>query len=121
MSDPTADWQNENEEGVMRELSGDKATDERDGIDPDNQCPLCGYTVDAASGTRGVDHRPHVGDVSICMQCAGILEFAEGDKGLRIVLPELTEMREYITSTKIIRARMAVLAINLRFHPTEDV
>lgn len=94
--------------------------DERDGIDPDNQCPLCGYTIDAASGTPGVDRRPHAGDVSICMQCAGILEFAEGDNGLRIVLPELAEMREYITSTEMIRARMAVLAVNLRLSPTED-
>lgn len=89
-------------------------SDERDNIDPSNQCPLCGYTIDAASGTPGVDRRPHAGDVSLCMQCAAILEFAEGDHGLRIVEPNLAMMREYVTNKDIIKARMAVLTLNLR-------
>jgi len=37
-------------------------------------CPACGYTLDAATGVQG-NEIPGPGDISICINCASVLEF----------------------------------------------
>ena len=39
-------------------------------------CPSCGYEMDAATAAFE-DVRPKPGDVSVCLKCAALLEFAE--------------------------------------------
>lgn len=47
-------------------------------------CPLCGYTLDAATNADSGDKiAPKPGDVTVCFGCAGILEFTE-DMGVRL-------------------------------------
>jgi hypothetical protein len=42
------------------------------------RCPHCGDVLDAATGKQG--HTPRVGDVGICVSCAGFIEYGEGFK-----------------------------------------
>lgn len=49
-------------------------------------CPQCGYHLDAATGING-DTIPESGDISICVNCAAILEFTE-DLTLQILSKE---------------------------------
>lgn len=42
----------------------------------DVQCPLCNAKLNGASAPGGEGPKP--GDLSICIQCSGVLEFQEG-------------------------------------------
>lgn len=52
---------------------------------PATLCPHCGYAMDAASSMQG-EAVPDPGDWSICLRCAGVLQF---DATLRPGLPAL--------------------------------
>jgi hypothetical protein len=49
--------------------------DANGGIIPSDRCPICAYEFDAASGMTH-DARPKPGDVSLCIKCGEVLEFA---------------------------------------------
>ncbi|WP_106256183.1 hypothetical protein [Stenomitos frigidus] len=44
---------------------------------PENLCPHCGYKLDACSVPFSLDS-PSVGDLSVCIDCAGLLQFGKG-------------------------------------------
>ena len=54
---------------------------------PEDRCPRCGARATAASNARPGDRRaPVPGDLTVCIACAGLLQF---DDSLRLVpLPE---------------------------------
>jgi hypothetical protein len=54
---------------------------------PASTCPQCNYEMDGATCSTG-NHAPRPGDVSVCIQCASILEF-DPDLSLRAAGPKL--------------------------------
>lgn len=44
---------------------------------PPSFCPGCRYRMDAATAAEG-DHRPSVGDYSVCLNCGEILRYSAG-------------------------------------------
>lgn len=45
-------------------------------------CPVCDYTVSAATPANGGSRAPRPGDLTVCFQCAAFLQFSD-DEGLR--------------------------------------
>lgn len=46
--------------------------------DPDAKCPSCGTALNAATATELPGGAPSPGDLTVCLQCAVILQFGEG-------------------------------------------
>ena len=58
---------------------------------PQAKCPLCGHTLDAASGVN-TDASPDPGDYSVCIGCASPLTYRD-DLTLRaLTAPEIAAM-----------------------------
>jgi len=78
--------------------------DERDGILP-QECPYCGYHIDAATCVSDSHARPIAGDLTLCMRCAGLLEFNNAGrivpKNERDIEPE--QLREIQRVQSVIR------------------
>lgn len=53
----------------------------------DDNCPHCGKVLDAVTHANNEKVSPSVGDVTICIGCANILEFAK-DLKLQKLTPE---------------------------------
>lgn len=61
----------------------------------DLTCPRCGYHMDTSSSVMDDGAVPRPGDVTICMNCGGLLAF---DEDLRVQLPE-DEVDIYLSAT----------------------
>lgn len=62
----------------------DDRTTDGGGILPEGSCPSCGFIFDAATSLEKPEARPQPGDVSVCIRCATVTEFA-ADFSLRKV------------------------------------
>ena len=90
------------------EGTGKMSEPKKEFFDDDNPCPHCGYWLDAhsvADGQPGAASKPD--DITVCVNCAGVLSFTE-DLRLRKPSPaELLRMRgrpEWRTVEQIIRS-----------------
>jgi hypothetical protein len=70
-------------------------------------CPYCGAEMNGSLAVTS-DHRPAPGDVSICIDCAGVAFYGEG---LRLRLPTIAERAELEGDPEIARAVAAVLQL----------
>lgn len=81
-----------------------------------DECPLCFYKIDSAIVATH-DRRPTVGDLSVCLNCAGLLRF---DKDMNLV--QLTddeyENLPFCVKEEITRARSAIRQVKLSRPPT---
>jgi len=76
----------------------------------DHECPGCGATLNAATGTDG-EAIPREGDLSICYKCGSLLEFNE-DLSVRLLdsndmkkldwetVEELERMQDFIRDNR---------------------
>ena len=58
---------------------------------PEVKCVVCGHPLDAATCLEG-DHRPAVGDVSMCVECGEVYEFDAQMKLVQVNLASLLEL-----------------------------
>jgi hypothetical protein len=52
-------------------------------------CPNCGYPLDSVASALG-DHKPEVGDITVCIDCVTVLTF---EPGLILRLTTTEELR----------------------------
>lgn len=77
---------------------------------PNLICPNCDNKMDSSSALVE-DNIPTEGDVSICIRCAHIAIF---DKDLQLKEPTLEEKQELLWEKSILKARIAILATQLK-------
>jgi hypothetical protein len=76
----------------------------------ESRCPHCGTIMDAATGKQG--HTPRVGDLGVCAECAGFIQYGEGFKPVGLVDADLDalgastartlrEMRDLLRASKM--------------------
>jgi hypothetical protein len=53
----------------------------------ESRCPHCGAIMDAATGERG--HTPRVGDLGVCAECAGFIQYGEAFKPIGLADADL--------------------------------
>lgn len=76
-------------------------------------CPECGWTLDSATKLEGDGGGPKVGDITVCIGCASVLEYGPKLK-LRVVnLADLPEDLQ-VTLKKVVLATKLLNAINLK-------
>jgi hypothetical protein len=51
---------------------------------PDDTCPYCRAPISSAAGVESPEDTPRPGDVTICVQCRGVLVF---NQALRVQVP----------------------------------
>jgi len=51
---------------------------------PQTACPVCSTKLDAATDPDGTDALPKVGDITICLHCAEVMEFGADMLPVRI-------------------------------------
>ena len=78
-------------------------------------CPHCNYEVDASTDIAG-GRTPRPGDISLCINCAGWMEYGEG---LALILPTISEFEILLdlpaeTRAKTIKIREAIIALGRR-------
>ena len=56
---------------------------------PTQPCPNCGYPLNSVGSALG-DHRPEVGDLTVCIECVAALTF---EPGLTLRLTTTEELR----------------------------
>ena len=61
---------------------------------PGNKCPACDYKLDGASSPGREGAVPSEGDLSVCINCASLLEFVEVDGALRSRLLDMEKLFE---------------------------
>jgi hypothetical protein len=78
---------------------------------PISYCPMCGHLLDSATviGRRG-KREPRSGDISLCIECAEVLVYAEGMVLERADLNDLMDLKPQQRqllgqAQKLIRAR----------------
>jgi hypothetical protein len=81
---------------------------------PMQLCPRCGYTLDAATHSEGLERKPKPGDITMCAQCQLPLQFGEGLKLESLDLDELekehpleaAQMRKLIATVSGFKKKM---------------
>ena len=77
---------------------------------PEHRCPVCGYEMDAATGVLDLS-RPLPGDLSICLNCAEVLEFTPDMQVKRATLKKLmaapADVRELIGRVQAVVRRVS--------------
>jgi hypothetical protein len=71
-------------------------------IDAQCRCPLCGATLDDATGLNG-RRSPSTGDVACCVYCLAVLVY-EGDP-LRLRLPRGDERADLYSNADVVALR----------------
>jgi len=68
-------------------------------------CPYCGTKLDACTQVEGRDHGPEEGDVSLCINCAGIMVFID-----RFTVRQATdeEQREALEDASVQKAKQII-------------
>ena len=68
-------------------------------------CPYCGKKLDACTQADGKDHGPEEGDVSLCINCAGIMVFID-----RFTVRQATdkEQRKALEDKSVQRAKQII-------------
>ena len=69
-------------------------------------CPMCRYTLDAASQLGG-NAAPKPGDFSVCLNCGALLRF-NLDLSLAMALVQELDALDAETRTTLLRARSAI-------------
>lgn len=76
---------------------------------PLSACPCCGKEMDCASPVDGVQSKPVEGDLSVCINCAAVLQFDD-----KLMLKELTaEDRQSLPPVSQIELNAAVRAVKM--------
>lgn len=70
---------------------------------PNDECPTCHYKFDSATEVTGKQHRPRVGDITICLNCGDVLIFNDDMTIRQVEDDELLNLDEE-TYTTINRA-----------------
>jgi len=77
-------------------------------------CPVCLYTLDAASGFD--NNRPEPGDITVCLNCAFILVFKKNMKVRKATNKDLSELdketREKLSKTLFVVNRYIIANSN---------
>ena len=77
---------------------------------PLTACPMCNHQLDAATCTTG-DHKPAPGDLTVCIECATILEF-DPDLSVRVVGPSVLAALDDDTRAHLALVRAAIRKVN---------
>ena len=72
-----------------------------------DQCPLCNHEIDAATGIDN-DETPKPGDVSICINCAGFLQYSS-DMSLQELPKVVFESLDHEVQMTMKRARRVIM------------
>lgn len=81
---------------------------------PPVRCPACDHLVDAATSTQG-EATPSPGDLSVCVYCAAVLEFAD-DLRLTLMTQEQVDALEPEIRAAVTSARSVVRLVKLDLH-----
>ena len=74
----------------------------------ENQCPYCGYKIDAASDIADEKNTPKKGDVSICIKCAGLMTFTEDCSLVEMTQEEFHELPDEVKK-QLAKLRICIL------------
>jgi hypothetical protein len=78
----------------------------------DDVCPFCGHPLDAATAVPANGEAvPEAGDVSACLNCAGLMIF---DEALRVRKPTTDELREAMSLPETIQLVAAIRYLHRR-------
>lgn len=77
----------------------------------EDHCPKCGCLINASTGIEDENQMPSKGDISICIECASILEFNENLK-LKLCSQETINRLDEDLLKVIIKARMYILNLD---------
>lgn len=77
----------------------------------EDRCPKCGCLINASTGIEDENQMPSKGDISICIECASILEFDENLK-LKLCSQETINRLDEDLLKVIIKARMYILNLD---------
>ena len=77
----------------------------------EDHCPKCGCLINASTGIEDENQMPSKGDISICIECASILEFDENLK-LKLCPQETINRLDEDLLKVIIKAKMYVLNLD---------
>lgn len=58
---------------------------------PDRRCPWCGETLNMAASFDH-DQQPKPGDLTVCIQCAGMLKYGPAMKLLRLTEADIDDL-----------------------------
>lgn len=81
-----------------------------DHVTPECSCPGCGHLFDRATGTGEGTEAPQVGDVSLCIECAVMLEYTE--TAVTLLADEKYAAFDTETRFQLQRAKQAIEAIH---------
>jgi hypothetical protein len=81
-------------------------------------CPFCGHQLDAVTaGPENPDATPLPGDLTVCIQCAGLLVF---DDQMKVRPPTSEEQAEMLADPQVIRLVEAITGIQIRARRGND-